>query len=240
VGRNKPIRWAELETFDRVIQPQFKDFYFNDHPIKGNWNKQLFQNENPIVLELGCGRGEYTVSLASKFPELNFIGIDIKGARLWRGAKTANEKKFLNAAFLRTRIEIIRSFFADNEVDEIWITFPDPQTKNRRNKKRLTGPIFLNFYRTFLKTNGIIHLKTDNYDLYKDTLDLVKDNGLEIISSTTDLYSGVEINGVDNELLSIKTHYENQFLEKGMKINYLSFRLDKAIKSENGYQESGQ
>jgi tRNA (guanine-N7-)-methyltransferase len=238
VGRNKPGRWAELETFDRVIQPRFKDFYGQDHPIKGNWRNLLFKNDNPIVLELGCGRGEYTVGLATKFPGRSFIGIDIKGARLWRGAKTSNEQKLLNAAFLRTRIEIIRSFFAADEVDEIWITFPDPQLKNRRNKKRLTGPIFLNFYHAFLKNNGIIHLKTDNYDLYQDTLDLVKKNKLEIIASTSDLYSGDKISGVDNELLSIKTHYENQFLERGIKINYLSFRLNKSINTDNAGQES--
>ena len=223
---------------DRVIQPLFKDFYGTDHPIKGNWNKLVFCNNNPIVLELGCGRGEYTVNLAMKFPERNFIGVDIKGARLWRGAKTANEQNMLNAGFLRTRIEIIRSFFAIDEVDEIWITFPDPQLKNKRNKKRLTGPIFLNFYRSFLKGNGLIHLKTDNYDLYKDTLTLVTNNSLEIISSTDDLYSGDKIAGVDNELLSIKTHYEKQFLDKGMKITYLSFRLNRSINITNDGKES--
>jgi tRNA (guanine-N7-)-methyltransferase len=233
VGRNKPGRWAELETFERVIQPQFKDFYGNDHPVKGNWRKDVFLNEKPLVLELGCGRGEYTVNLATRFPDSNFIGIDIKGARLWRGAKTAHEQKLLNAAFLRTRIEIIKSFFGKDEVDEIWITFPDPQLKSRRNKKRLAGPIFLNMYHTFLKNGGVIHLKTDNYDLYKDTLDLVLENELEIIASTSDLYSGEKIRGVDHDLLSIKTHYENQFLGKGMKINYLSFRLNKLISIQN-------
>lgn len=238
MGRNKPGRWAELETMDRVIQPLFKDFYGTDHPIKGNWKKLVFYNNNPIVLELGCGRGEYTVNLATKFPERNFIGVDIKGARLWRGAKTANEQNLLNAGFLRTRIEIIKSFFASDEVDEIWITFPDPQLKNRRNKKRLTGPIFLNLYRSFLKDNGIINLKTDNYDLYKDTLDIVNINGLEILASTDNLYSGEKITGVDNELLSIKTHYEKQFLEKGMKITYLSFRLNKSIDTTDDGQES--
>jgi tRNA (guanine-N7-)-methyltransferase len=237
VGRNKPTRWAELETLDRVIQPRFEDFYGNDHPIKGNWKKFFFSNENPIVLELGCGRGEYTVNLAKKYHNRNFIGVDIRGARLWRGAKTANEQNLLNAGFLRTRIEIIRSFFASDEVDEIWITFPDPQLKNKRNKKRLTGPIFLNFYRTFLKDCGVIHLKTDNLDLYKDTLDLVKNNGLDIITSTEDLYSDGMITGVDNELLSIKTHYENQFLEKGMKIRYLSFRLNRSINTSNAGKE---
>jgi tRNA (guanine-N7-)-methyltransferase len=221
---------------DRVIQPLFKDFYGTDHPIKGNWKKLVFYNNNPIVLELGCGRGEYTVNLATKFPERNFIGVDIKGARLWRGAKTANEQNLLNAGFLRTRIEIIRSFFASDEVDEIWITFPDPQLKNRRNKKRLTGPIFLNLYRSFLKDNGIINLKTDNYDLYKDTLDIVNINGLEILASTDNLYSGEKIKGVDTELLSIKTHYEKQFLEKGMKITYLSFRLNRSIDTTDDWQ----
>jgi tRNA (guanine-N7-)-methyltransferase len=231
LGRNKPTRWAELETLDRVIQPQFEDFYGNDHPIKGNWKRDFFCNNNPIVLELGCGRGEYTVNLAGKFPDRNFIGVDIKGARLWRGAKTANEQKLFNAGFLRTRIEIIRSFFDAGEVDEIWITFPDPQIKTRRNKKRLTSPIFLNYYHTFLKNDGIIHLKTDNHDLYKDTLAIVQHNSLEIITSTDDLYSDNMISGPVSELLSIKTHYEQQFLEKGMKINYLSFKLDRIIQN---------
>lgn len=238
MGRNKPARWAELETFSRVIQPQFRDFYGNDHPIKGKWNDLVFRNNNPIVLELGCGRGEYTVNLATKFPQVNFIGIDIKGARLWRGAKTAHEDELLNAAFLRTRIEIIKSFFTLDEIDEIWVTFPDPQLKTKRNKKRLTGPIFLTFYQAFLKDGGIIHLKTDNNDLYKDTLELVKLNELEIISSTEDLYSGTIIPGVDNELLSIKTHYEKQFLEKGMKINYLSFRLKRSVNITYNESES--
>lgn len=229
MGRDKPARWAELETFSRVIQPHFKDFYGNDHPVKGNWNNQVFNNNNPIILELGCGRGEYTVNLAAKFPDKNFIGIDIKGARLWRGAKTAHDQDMINAAFLRTRIEIIRSFFLTDEVDEIWITFPDPQLKNKRNKKRLTGPIFLSFYQTFLKDGGIVHLKTDNHDLYEDTLGLVINNKLEIITSTDDLYSDGDISGLNKELLSIKTHYEAQFLEKGMKINYLSFRLKRSV-----------
>jgi tRNA (guanine-N7-)-methyltransferase len=220
VGRNKPARWAELNMMDRVIQPQFKDFYENDHPI---------------VLELGCGRGEYTVTLAEKYHEKNFIGIDIKGARLWRGAKTANKQNLMNAGFLRTRIEIIRSFFVPDEVDEIWITFPDPQLKNKRTKKRLTSATFLNSYRTFIKDGGTIHLKTDNLDLYKDTLDLIKKNGLDIITSTEDLYSG-SMPGVDNELLSVKTHYESQFLEKGMKIKYLSFRLNRLINISDAYQ----
>jgi tRNA (guanine-N7-)-methyltransferase len=237
LGRNKPTRWAELETLDRVIQPIFEDFFRNDHPIKGNWKKLFFCNDNPIILELGCGRGEYTVNLAAKFPDKNFIGVDIKGARLWRGAKTASEQNLLNTGFLRTRIEIIESFFAADEIDEIWITFPDPQLKTKRNKKRLTGPIFLNYYRTFLKNNGIIHLKTDNYDLYKDTLTLVKKNGLEILISTDDLYSGNLISGMVSELLSIKTHYEAQFLEKGMKINYLSFKLNKSINTTNDIRQ---
>jgi tRNA (guanine-N7-)-methyltransferase len=237
LGRNKPTRWAELETFDRVIQPNFGDFYENDHPIKGNWKKLFFCNDNSIVLELGCGRGEYTVNLARKFPDRNFIGVDIKGARLWRGAKTANEQKLLNAGFLRTRIETIRSFFAANEVDEIWITFPDPQLKRKRNKKRLTGPVFLNYYNSFLKNNGVIHLKTDNYDLYMDTLNFVINNGLEVIASTENLYSGDMISGIDNDLLSIKTHYENQFLGKKMKINYLSFKLNNSININNAIRE---
>lgn len=222
MGKNKLARWTELGSYDNVIQPEIGDITGKDHPIKGRWNREIFKNENPIVLELGCGKGEYTVGLANSFPGKNYIGIDIKGARMWRGAKTAHEQNLPNVAFLRTRIEFINSFFSEDEVDQIWITFPDPHTGGRNSNKRLTSPWYLNSYRHFLKDKGLIHLKTDNKELYDFTNKVLSYNNLEIIFSTSDLYSE-EI----GHILSIRTHYEKIFLDAGLKINYLSFRLDK-------------
>jgi tRNA (guanine-N7-)-methyltransferase len=245
VGKNKLARWAELETFNNVIQPEPADETGKDHVLKGNWNKAIFSNNNPVVLELGCGKGEYTLALSELFPDCNFIGVDIKGARMWRGAKTASEKQLRNTAFLRTRIEFINSFFSPDEVDEIWITFPDPHQGKKNSNKRLTCPWFLNIYRNFLKDRGVIHLKTDNGDLYNYTLKLIKDNALEILYSTNDMdsmrFNKIAVPGnlyvfpsdpfyverTSAGILSIKTHYESKFLEKGMKINYLAFRLEK-------------
>lgn len=229
MGKNKLARWTELGSYDNVIQPLISEVADKDHPIKGNWNIDLFRNNNPVVLELGCGRGEYTIGLATSFPSKNFIGIDIKGARMWRAAKTANEQKLSNVAFLRTRIEFIKSFFTTDEVDEIWITFPDPHPGLRNSNKRLTSPWFLNSYRYFLKNNGLVHLKTDNSELYEFTNKVVNHNNLDTLIGTNDLYSE---NIVDN-ILSIKTHYEKIFLEAGLKINYLAFRLDKEKIIEN-------
>lgn len=223
MGKNKLARWTELGSYDNVIQPLIGDVAGKDHPIKGNWNRDLFKNTNPLVLELGCGRGEYTIGLANNFPSKNFIGIDIKGARMWRGARTSNEQNLPNAAFLRTRIEFIKSFFESDEVDEIWITFPDPHPGLRNSNKRLTSPWFLNLYRTFLKDKGLVHLKTDNSELYEFTSKVVIHNNLETLISTSDLYSEKI---VDN-ILSIRTHYEKIFLDAGLKINYLAFRLEK-------------
>jgi tRNA (guanine-N7-)-methyltransferase len=209
VGKDKLARWTEMKTFNNVIEPPTEEAYSKDHPVKGTWNKSVFRNDNPIILELGCGKGEYSVGLASRFPQNNYLGIDIKGARVWRGAKTAYENEIRNVSFLRTRIEFINSFFSADEVDEIWITFP--------------GPEFLNSYRQFLKCHGIIHLKTDNKDLWSYTNEVIRNNGLETVASTDDLYSG-ELN---NDILSIRTHYEKIFLDQGIKICYLAFRLGK-------------
>ena len=228
MGKNKLVRWTELGSYDNVIQPEIEDISGKDHPIKGRWNQDLFKNGNPITLELGCGKGEYTVGLANNFPHDNFIGIDIKGARMWRGAKTSNEQKLPNVAFLRTRIEFINSFFSSDEVDEIWITFPDPHPGGRNSNKRLTSPWFLNSYRLFLKDKGLIHLKTDNKELYDFTCKVLSHNNVETIISTNDLYT----EKIDN-ILSIRTHYEKIFLDAGLKINYLSFRLDKEKIIEN-------
>jgi tRNA (guanine-N7-)-methyltransferase len=222
VGKNKLARWNELGSYDNVIQPEIGEVAGKDHLIKGFWNQKLFKNDNPIVLELGCGKGEYTVGLAKSFPGNNFIGIDIKGARMWRGAKTANEQNLPNVAFLRTRIEFINSFFRDDEVDEIWITFPDPHPGGRNSNKRLTSPWFLNSYRKFLKNKGLVHLKTDNTELYNFTIKVLNHNNLESVFSTNDLYS----EKID-DILSIRTHYEKIFLGAGLKINYVTFRLEK-------------
>jgi tRNA (guanine-N7-)-methyltransferase len=226
-----------------------------DHRLKGNWNRDIFHNNNPVILELGCGKGEYTTGLSVLFPGSNFIGVDIKGARMWRGAKTAREKQLKNVAFLRTRIEFINSFFATDEVDEIWITFPDPHPGKINSNKRLTCPWFLNIYRNLMKEKGIIHLKTDNTELYDYTRKLVSENGLEIVFSTNDMNSmrhndltlSVNIpteNGepgpeesVSKGILSIRTHYEAKFLEKGMSINYLAFRLEKEKTIHHGWEQ---
>lgn len=210
-----------MKGFDHVMEPSVDEVFNHDFRLKGKWHSEWFRNNNPIVLELGCGKGEYTVGLAQRYPDRNFIGIDIKGARMWKGARESFLKKIPNAAFLRTRIEFIRSFFAPGEVDELWLTFPDPQPKRKREKKRLSGPFFLNLYRTFLKNNGVVHLKTDSRELYDYTLTVVTANGLEILSSLTDLYR--ELPG--DPLLSIRTYYEEMFLRQGTPITYLSFRL---------------
>jgi len=228
LGKNKLARWTELDSYNNVIQPEIGEVSGKDHPIKGRWNMEIFKNGNPLVLELGCGKGEYSIGLAKRFPEKNFIGVDIKGARMWRGAKTSNELKMSNVAFLRTRIEFINSFFTTDEVDEIWVTFPDPHPGLRNSNKRLTSPWFLNMYRQFIRNNGLIHLKTDNSELYNYTKSVVELNGLEIVYTTDDLYS----QELADEILSIRTHYEQIFLNAGFKINYIRFRLNNENKCE--------
>jgi tRNA (guanine-N7-)-methyltransferase len=223
VGKNKLARWKELGTFSNVFQPEIGTVTGKDHPVKGTWNRKVFKNQNPVVLELGCGKGEYTIGLATRFPSNNYAGIDIKGARMWRGAKTASEDNLQNVAFLRTRIEFINSFFKEDEVDEIWITFPDPHPGRRNSNKRLTSPWFLNRYRLFLKDKGLIRLKTDNTELYNYTREIVNLNNLELVDDTHDLYAS----NIPDDILSIRTHYEKIFLGSGLKICYLSFRLDK-------------
>ncbi|RPI45334.1 MAG: tRNA (guanosine(46)-N7)-methyltransferase TrmB [Bacteroidetes bacterium] len=221
MGKKKLERFREMETFDRVFQPTFEEFFRKDHPLKGNWGKEVFGNDHPIILELGCGKGEYTLGLARRSPGENFIGVDIKGARIWKGARTAHLEQIRNVAFLRTRIDFIGSFFGRDEVREIWITFPDPQEKKRRHKKRLTAALFLNRYRAFLVDGGTIHLKTDNPLLYGDTLKLLRLNNLPVIRETGDLYS-TEWAG---EAKAIQTFYESQFLSEGARISYIQFRL---------------
>ena len=231
MGKDKLRRWNELATFERVIQTETNAVAQSDHPVKGKWNETVFNNNKPLVLELGCGKGEYTTGLARVFPGKNFTGVDIKGARMWRGAKTANEEKLLNVAFLRTRIEFIRSFFARGEVDEIWITFPDPHPGRKNSPRRLSSPAFLNKYREFLRNDGLVHLKTDNTELYEYSLAIASFNKLDILFSTDNLYNCPQESISTGEVLSIKTHYEKLFVAKGMNIKYLCFRLpeDKII-----------
>jgi tRNA (guanine-N7-)-methyltransferase len=222
VGRkNKLKKFREIAEMENVIQPSFEEIYQKKHPLYGKWKSDFFGNENPIILELGCGKGEYTVGLASRFVDKNFLGVDIKGARIWGGANDAIKRGLKNVGFLRTRVEFIDSFFEQEEIEEIWITFPDPQLKKRRNKKRLTGSRFLNIYGDFLKPNGIIHLKTDNEALFDYTRRIAEYNDLPVLFETADLYSTEMKNGI----LSIKTYYEKQFLSKGMNIHYLKFCL---------------
>lgn len=222
MGKDKLRRFAENLTFSCFVQPDFEDIFQKEHPLKGRWREDFFHNDNPIVLELGCGKGEYTVALAQRHPEKNFIGIDIKGARMWRGAKTATEQQMANVGFLRTRIEFIRSFFAEGEVSEIWITFPDPQLKTRRAKKRLTGPLFLEHYASMLSPEGVIHLKTDSKHLYHYTEAVIDHYGLKRLAANNDIYGS----GYADERLSVKTAYEQMFLDRGLPITYTQFSLE--------------
>jgi tRNA (guanine-N7-)-methyltransferase len=226
VGKDKLRKFAEMETFSNVFQPTFNEVFNSNYPHKGKWSENVFSNTNPIVLELGCGKGEYSVSLARKFPEKNFIGIDIKGARIWRGAKTALQDNIHNVRFIRTRIEFITSIFDFSEVDEIWVTFPDPQLKTKRTLKRLTSSRFLTYYQSILKDEGIIHLKTDNEPLYSYSKRLAEENKLNVLTATDNLYNS----GLELDILGIQTHYEKMFRDKGMPIHYLKFNLQNNIK----------
>ncbi len=220
MAKKKLARFAEVLEFNNVVQAGVEEVFNRKHRLYGKWSDEFFGRNRPVIVELGCGKGEYSVGLADMFPERNFIGVDIKGARLWKGARYAYRNKMQNVGFIRTRIEFISSFFARDEVDEIWLTFPDPQLKKAR--KRLTSPGFLNRYRSFLKSAGPVHLKTDSSELYEYTLSVIRFNSLELLENTTDLY-GL---GLTDKVLSIKTFYEQQFLDQGKPIFYLKFRID--------------
>ncbi len=220
MGKNKLARFAENETFANLFQLTYEQITKEGFALKGKWNEEFFKNDNPIVLELGCGKGEYTVGLAKKYPNKNFIGIDIKGARLWRGCKTSNEDSMTNVAFVRTHIQMIESYFAENEVSEIWITFPDPQLK--KPNKRLTCERFLKLYNNILKQDGIVHLKTDSKELYDYTLEeVLQPSKREILYSTSDLYNS----DFKEDVIEIQTFYESMYLKIGKPITYLKFRL---------------
>lgn len=225
MGKNKLARFAENKILPNVVQPT-RDEALSGFHLKGKWRTEFFKNDNPIVLELGCGKGEYTVGLAKAFPEKNFIGIDVKGARFWFGAKEAHESGMQNVAFLRTQIELVDYFFAENEVDEIWITFPDPQIKYKRTKHRLTHPDFLNRYKNFLKPGGVIHLKTDSEFLHGYTLGFLQGAGYEIITAHHDIYGALEYDPGTPHLRDIKTYYEELFSSKGKTITYIKFRIN--------------
>ncbi|CAA0150873.1 tRNA (guanosine(46)-N7)-methyltransferase TrmB [Tenacibaculum maritimum] len=219
-SKNKLKRFKENETFANVIQPTREEAEGN-FLYKGKWST-FFKNDNPIVLELGCGKGEYTIALAEKNPNKNFIGIDIKGARFWRGAKTAIENKMDNVAFIRTQIELVNHIFAENEVDEIWITFPDPQIKYKRTKHRMTNSEFLKKYHYILKEDGIVNLKTDSEFMHGYTLGLLHGEGHEIIHANHNVYKN---EGAPKEVTETQTFYEKQYLEKGKPITYVKFRV---------------
>lgn len=221
-SKNKLKRFKENETFSNVIQPTRNEATENTLGLRGNWGKNYFKNDHPIVLELGCGKGEYTVNLAKMFPEKNFLGIDIKGARFWRGAKTALEEDLKNVYFLRTQIELIEYLFSENEIDEIWITFPDPQIKFKRTKHRLTNIDFLKKYKKLLKPNGVLHLKTDSEFMHGYTLGLLHALNYEIEYAHHDVYI---TDTAPKEVIGIQTFYEKQYLKENKKITYLRFNF---------------
>lgn len=251
MGHGKLKKFAENETFRCLLQPSADDVLdkvpgerelkVRDHAIKGNWGREMFGNDHPIVLELGCGKGDYTIALALRHPEINYIGVDIKGARLWKGAKFATENSLPNVAFLRTRIEFIEAFFGPAEVSAIWLTFSDPQLRGSENS-RLSSPLFLERYRKFLKPGGVVHLKTDSRFLYEYTQAVCKVNDLCIIASGTDIYrEGIQVfkpmatlgPGFEDlyalsekEITEIQTFYEKMFLEMGLPITYMAFTVD--------------
>ena len=221
-SKNKLKRFKENETFSNVIQPTREEVFDDSLKLKGNWKQKFFKNDHPIVLELGCGKGEYSVNLAKLFPKKNFLGIDIKGARFWRGAKTALEENIANVGFLRTQIELIDHLFEENEVDEIWITFPDPQIKYKRTKHRMTNPDFLAKYKKILKQDGVVHLKTDSEYMHGYTLGLLQGLGLNIEYAHHDVYGTTN---APKEVIEIQTYYESQYLAIGKKITYLRFNF---------------
>ena len=223
MGKGKLAKFADMETYENVFQYPYSVMEHVPFEMKGYWHEQYFHNDQPIVLELGCGKGEYTIGLAQQYPDVNFIGVDIKGARMWTGATQALNEGLKNVAFLRTNIEIIDRFFAPDEVQEIWLTFSDPQMKNPR--KRLTSTWFLERYRHFLVDGGIIHLKTDSNFLFTYTTCLVEHNQLPLLEKTDDLYHTSQLSTLTSQLLSIQTYYESMWIARGLNIKYMKVRL---------------
>jgi tRNA (guanine-N7-)-methyltransferase len=223
VAKKKLLHFAENLTFKHLFQHPHQEF-LADFPLKGKWHVDYFHNDNPVTLELGCGKGEYTVNLALNHPERNFIGMDIKGARLWKGCKTVEELGLKNVAFIRSRVEFLGSFFAGNEVAEIWLTFPDPQLQSNRMHKRLTSPEFLERYKNILMPQGIIHLKTDNDRLYKYTLCVIREQGHYLVFSSDDICQM----DACHEATAIRTFYEEIYRIEEMPIKYIEFTLNYA------------
>ncbi|EGV42290.1 tRNA (guanosine(46)-N7)-methyltransferase TrmB [Bizionia argentinensis JUB59] len=221
-SKNKLKRFNENETFKNVVQPSREELVNKEFPLKGNWNRDFFKNDYPIILELGCGKGEYTTAMAERYPNKNFVGVDIKGARFWRGAKTALEENMSNVGFLRTQIELIDHAFAENEVDEIWITFPDPQIKYKRTKHRMTNAEFLARYKTILKPDGVVNLKTDSEFMHGYTLGLLHGAGHEVLYANHNVYKQ---EGSPEDVTRIQTFYESQYLEQNKPITYIQFKI---------------
>lgn len=220
MGKDKLRRFEAIKSFDNVFEPVREQ----DFEHSGKWNENIFKNENPIVLELGCGKGEYSVGLGSLFSDKNYIGVEIKGNRIYIGAKEAIDSKLNNVAFLRTRIDYIDSYFKENEVDEIWLTFSDPQPNKPR--KRLTSTLFINRYRKFLKPGGLIHLKTDSPVLFDSTMEQIKLNKYELVDLRPDLYAEIKEGEEEQKIFSIKTHYETLFTKRGHVIKYCCFKIN--------------
>ena len=223
MSKGKLAKFADMETYENVFQYPYSVVEHVPFEMQGHWHEEYFHNDHPIVLELGCGKGEYTVGLAKLYPNMNFIGVDIKGARMWTGATQATNEGLKNVAFLRTNIEIIDRFFAPDEVEEIWLTFSDPQMKNPR--KRLTSTFFMNRYRRFLIDNGLIHLKTDSNFLFTYTTYMVEKNSLPLVLHTDDLYSENSESSEFSEVASIQTYYEQMWMDRGLNIRYMKFHL---------------
>ena len=221
-SKNKLKRFNENETFSNVFQPTRDELVKSNYKLKGHWRTEVFKNDNPLVLELGCGKGEYSVALAEKYPNINFVGIDIKGARFWRGAKTAIEKNIPNVAFLRTQIELIDHAFSEHEVDEIWITFPDPQIKYKRTKHRMTNATFLKRNKHILKPEGVVNLKTDSEFMHGYTLGLLHGAGHDVLYANHNIYKQ---EGSPEDVVSIQTFYESQYLEQNKPITYIRFKI---------------
>ena len=235
MGKGKLAKFAEMETFSNVFQYPYSVVDNVPFEMQGHWREMYFKNNHPIVLELGCGKGEYTVELARLYPEMNFIGVDIKGARMWTGAKQALEAGLKNVAFLRTNIEIIDRFFGKDEVNEVWLTFSDPQMKNPR--KRLTSTFFMERYRRFLIDGGLIHLKTDSNFLFTYTRLMTEKNQLPVDIITEDLYHNTPSVLMDSPLLSIQTYYESMWISRGLNIRYTRFHLPHNIQLQEPEEE---
>lgn len=221
-SKNKLKRFKENETFENVLQPTREEVVSGEFQYKGKWNSDFFKNNNPIIVELGCGKGEYTIGLAEKNPNINYIGIDVKGARFWRGAKTAIETGMNNVGFVRTQIELIENIFSSHEISEIWITFPDPQIKYKRTKHRMTNSEFLKMYKRILKPEGVVNLKTDSEFMHGYTLGLLHGEGHEVLYSNHNVYKN---EGSPSEVTEIQTFYENQYLEINKAITYIRFKI---------------